>query len=174
MSIFSWIKSIFSPKSQSNVAISDNLEQEKNNSEIVYRKNLVDNLKHDHQNLLSLYGVILKSANELKYTEIIQNLEEFKLNFSTHLQAENVKLYVFLEQHLKNEDEEFKKMRKYRREMRDIESAVNKFLNSWIESGVTQHTVAEFKQQLKSIGEALVKRIESEETSLYPMYNQKS
>ena len=56
--------------------------------------------------------------------------------------------------------------------MNSIANAVNKFLSNWISTGVDSASVNEFTAELKDIGAALVKRIESEENSLYPIYDE--
>ena len=68
---------------------------------------------------------------------------------------------------------DYANMRKFRREMNSIANAVNKFLNNWITAGIDSTNVVEFKTELEGIGAALVKRIESEETTLYPIYHDK-
>lgn len=177
MSVLNWLKSLFGSATNQETKQQDQVEAEilkhaAKAEKITYRENLVNNLKLDHQNLLALYGGMLESIHESEYTKIVGQLETFKTNFNAHLHTENLKLYVFLEQNVKEDADEFKKIRKYRREMRDIENAVNKFLTNWITSGINAENASEFETQLKAIGEALVKRIESEEHSLYPMYDQ--
>lgn len=131
---------------------------------------LVKNLKLDHQQLLSVYTTMLEDAKEGRFEEVVKKLVKFKVEFGAHLTTENTKFYGYLQQQLKQSSQEFKNMRKFRREMLNIERAVNKFLDYWIDGGVDKTNVEEFLKQGGDIAGALVKRIESEEEELYPIY----
>lgn len=184
MKFLNWLKALFSfSTSQANGQTAaqpahternlDHLTGETDTG-ISYRPNLVDDLKGDHQHLLSLYSSVLESIDKLEYGKISGQLEVFKTDFNAHLGAENIKFYGYLEQQIKeNEsDEQYRKIRTFRREMNSIANAVNKFLNSWISTGVDSSSVSAFHEELKGIGAALVKRIESEENNLYPIYDE--
>ena len=140
-------------------------------NQIAYNGNLINNLKEDHQYLLSLYGSVLQSSQKFQYAQIFEKLQIFEKSFKMYLYSKNVKLYAYLEQTLKEEVEEFKKMRKFRREMRILETEINQFLTIWMELDLSSQNIQEFTDDLKEIGHVLVKRIESEENVLYPIYN---
>lgn len=195
MSIFAWIKSLFMGKKsghqdasageqqqQASVLPSREIDLEEvrltgdTNTGIAYYPKLVDNLKDDHQHLLGLYTLVLNTIDKMEYTKIPGQLEVFKTDFHAHLNTENIKFYGYLEKNLKETDseEEYKSIRTFRREMNSIANTVNKFLNNWINSGIDSSNVDAFTEELKGIGAALVKRIESEENKLYPIYSAKN
>ena len=178
MNFLMWLKSLFGAKqhtnsrqaAQASLAIDLETTGATQPQKIAYYSSLVEHLQQDHQHLIGLYSAVLQSIEQTQYAQIVSQLEQFKSDFHAHLQAENIKLYGFLEQSLAHQTEEFKQMRQYRREMRSIESVVNQFLSYWIESRVGAENIQQFIQNFQQIGAALVKRIESEENALYPMY----
>ena len=138
---------------------------------IAYYPKLISYLEMDHQHLINLYTDI-NAALELKeYSVVGDCLAQFKEDFKSHLEDENIKFYGFLEQSLKHKNEEFVSLRRFRKEMRTIERNVIKFLDYWMDIGVTAESYQEFKTQYDAIGHALVKRIESEENGMYKMYS---
>jgi len=150
-----------------------NKESDGNVNTIALHPNLVKNLKKDHQHLLGLYTGMLENAKSQKYDTIVEDLRKFKSEFGSHLGAENIKFYGYLEQQLEQNTPESKEMREFRREMNTIERSVNKFLDKWIESGVNNTTSLAFLSESEKIANALVQRIENEEQKLYPIYEKK-
>jgi len=139
-------------------------------STIPFYPKLVDHLEADHQQLLRLYTNIGTTLNIREYQLIPGQLEKFKENLKAHLEAENIKFYGYLEQSLKDKNDEFQAMRNFRKEMRTIERTVIKFLDKWITNSISANTAEEFKAEYDAIGSALVTRIESEEKELYILY----
>lgn len=139
---------------------------------IPFYPKLIENLETDHQHLLSVYGKIQEALNTQQYQLIPELLSTFQDDLNAHLNTENIKFYGYLEQSLKGKIQEFKEMRAFRKEIRAIERAVIKFLQQWINTGVNSDNVTEFKAEYAAIGSALVSRIESEEKSLYTLYQQ--
>lgn len=133
---------------------------------------LVSNIKEDHEKILNIYHDILTHLYQTDFKDITHKLRHFKLSFNEHLYMKNIKLYVVLEQHLKDQEEKFLTMRKHRREMRTIEITINRFLSSWIDSGVHAETIQQFEQEFQLIGDELNRRIHNEETYLHPLYKQ--
>ena len=134
---------------------------------------LVKNLKIDHQHLLGLFTAVLGNAKNQKYEPIVEQLKKFKNEFWSHLSAENIKLYGYLEQQLEPNTPESNEMRQFRREMNSIERSVYKFLDKWIDDGVDNSTYLVFLSESEKIANALVQRIENEEQKLYPIYEKK-
>lgn len=133
---------------------------------------LVINIKEDHENILSIYHDILENLYDTEFRDIQNKLRHFKLSFNEHLYIKNIKLYVFLEHNLKDQEEKFLMMRKHRREMRTIEITINRFLSSWIDSGIYKETIQQFEEEFQLIGSELNRRINNEETYLHPLYKQ--
>lgn len=143
-------------------------------SKIAFHPKLVPNLKADHQNLLGLFTGVLEDAKNHKFEGIPEQLEKFKAELAAHLQLENTKFYGYLEQSLSQSTQEFRDMRAFRREMRNIERAVLKYLDAWIDEGVNGENLVRFQEESDGIAGALVKRIQSEEEKLYPIYADQS
>lgn len=139
---------------------------------IQFYPQLVENLKTDHQHLLLIYGKIEEALDAQQYQLIPELLGTFRNNLNAHLNTENIKFYGYLEQSLKGKIQEFKEMRAFRKEIRAIERAVIKFLDQWMNTDINSYNVMEFKTEYTAIGSALISRIESEEKSLYTLYQQ--
>jgi len=137
---------------------------------IALHVDLVDTLQDDHKELLNMYTDVLNDAQSNKLQDISNKLKKFKDDFGSHLNTENTKFYGYLEQQLEPNSSESKEMRSFRRNMRNIETNVNKFLNYWIDNGVTQESLHTFLEESGQIGDALVQRISEEEQKLYPIY----
>lgn len=155
---------------ESSVAPVENVLNDEDVNLIGFHPQLVKHLKLDHQNLLSAYTSMLEDAKAHKFTTIADQLSKFKSEFGAHLNTENIKFYGYLEQNLKQSSQEFREMREYRRKMRKIERTVNIFLDFWIENKVDQSNLQRFLDESGGIASALVSRIQSEEESLYPIY----
>lgn len=140
-------------------------------STISHHPSLVSNLKADHQHLLTLYTEMLTEVQGMKFDTLPENLRRFKIDFAAHLNIENTKFYGYLEQKLKENTEEFKEMRSFRRNMRGIEREVIKFIDHWANSKVDISNYQQFIDEATAIAGALVSRIESEEKQLYPIYD---
>lgn len=182
MNIFKSILAWFAGLMGSKNAVEQNSESEQlqptkelngNVNTIALHPNLVKNLKEDHQHLLGLYTGVMESAKAQKYDTIVEGLKKFKSEFGSHLGAENIKFYGYLEQQLEQNTPESKAMREFRREMNTIERSVNKFLDKWIDSGVDNTTSLAFLSESEKVANALVQRIQNEEQKLYPIYEKK-
>ena len=172
--IIEWFKSLFSNNEVKTQEQNDTNREVTLTGEtdtgINFHPELVERLKDDHQGLLGGYTTVMDKLNNRDYASIPPLLQGFKSAFNKHLSEENIKFYGYLEKLLKDDSEEHKKMRAFRREMNAIANQVNKFLNTWIDFGIDSKTADQFREELSSIGAALVKRVENEEENLYPIY----
>ena len=137
---------------------------------LYYHANLIENLTDDHQTLLDLFGKISAAYEEKNFDVVSKNLNKFSGILRGHLLAENVKLYVYLQHVLANDDENSAIIRDFRKEMQSIGKAVNDFLHKYSIEDWGTKTKQSFGGDLAAIGEVLVKRIEMEERALYPLY----
>lgn len=140
------------------------------NTQIHYHPELVDQLHQDHQQLLEQFGQIKALAEEGAYDRLPDALREFGDMLRGHLLTENVKLYVYLQHVLTNDPENAELMQGFRTEMRGISKAVTRFLEHYSVDDWGEGRKKQFLGELEEIGKVLVKRIETEEKILYPLY----
>ena len=139
-------------------------------TEIRYAPDLVDNLKNDHQTLLSLYGEIQADFDNQDYPAVSNKLEKFKSGLQGHLLTENVRLYIYLDRSLAHDPTNGELIRGFRREMDDIAKVAMKFLNKYSAIGVDADLAKHFADDFATIGQVLGERIQKEESVLYPLY----
>lgn len=137
---------------------------------IAYHPNLIDQLKADHQKLLGIFGNILTAFKAGDLAGTANLLEEFRGDIQGHLLTENVKLYIYLEHALRQDEESHSLVHGFRHEMDGIGKAVLAFLGKYKNIASQPDLAASFGPELEQIGEALVARIKREEETLYPLY----
>lgn len=137
---------------------------------IAYHPNLIDQLQGDHQKLLGIFGNILATFNAGDLAGTAKLLEEFRGNIQGHLLTENVKLYIYLEHALRQDEESHQLVHGFRHEMDGIGKVVLAFLGKYKNIASQPELAAAFGTELAQIGEALVARIQREEETLYPLY----
>lgn len=139
-------------------------------TQIHYHSDLVPELHEDHQQLLKLFGEISEANQERDYGRLARVLDEFGSLLRGHLLTENVKLYVYLQHALANDPDNNVLMQEFRTEMHGISKVVTKFLREYSKGEWNDQRHDRFSAELGKIGEVLVKRIETEEQVLYPLY----
>lgn len=137
---------------------------------ISYDPGLIDQFHAEHQALLSLFGTIKTAAEKQDFKTVQKNLKKFTSILRGHLLTENVKLYVYLSKELTNDDESREIIMTFRREMMQIGKAVNQFVTRYDKPDWSAEMEVSFLDELLSIGDVLVHRIEQEESTLYPLY----
>lgn len=139
-------------------------------SVIAYDADLVDNLKGEHQELVRVFTAIKTSATEGDLNQLPELLANFKHLFLSHVGLENVKFYVYMQQHQAIDAESLNFISNVRKEMNNIARAVMKFIDAHITTLPSPDTVAGFNAELDQIGAVLIKRVQMEESRLYPLY----
>lgn len=137
---------------------------------IAYHPNLIDQLKTDHQKLLATFGHVLTTFKAGDLAGTAKLLEEFRGDIQGHLLTENVKLYIYLEHALRQDEESHRLVHGFRHEMDGIGKVVLAFLGKYRNIASQPDLVVSFGPELEQIGEALVARIKREEDTLYPLY----
>jgi regulator of sigma D len=136
-----------------------------------YDPNLVPSLIADHQKLVGIFGEVGNALKQKNSVLLKENLAIFSDTLREHLSAENIKFYAYLQHSLENDVENAIIMLDFRKEMQQIGKAVADFLHKyegtefWVD-GVWQ----DFENDVRQIGEVLVKRIQTEEKVLYALY----
>lgn len=137
---------------------------------IAYDPELVDSLKHDHQELVRIYTAIKMAVAKNHLGEIRDLLTHFKLTFQTHVAVENVRFYVYVQQHAALDSDTSNFIADVRKEMNGIARAVMKFVDGYIDVPPTPVSVTGFTAELDHIGAVLVQRVQLEESRLYSLY----
>jgi regulator of sigma D len=139
-------------------------------SKISYSDDLIPHLKHDHVELLELYGAIAGFIQQEQYEYIAPALEELKSKFNLHIMQENLHFYCYLEQSCQAQADRLDMIKTYRKEMNAISAAVVRFIKKWQGQLIHPSNVSEFTQEYNAVGEVLVQRIDQEENHLYTLY----
>ncbi len=139
-------------------------------TEIHYHPDLIENLKSDHKRLLGRYGDIKSHFEAADYEQVAGQLEQFKMDLQGHLLTENIKLYIYLDHMLANDEMNATLIKEFRREMDGIARVALKFLSKYEAIGVDKDLAPSFAKDFAEIGKVLVERIKREEEVLYPLY----
>lgn len=137
---------------------------------IRYHPELVAELKHDHQILLTLFASIQAAFKEGRLQAVVEHLDAFRTSIQSHLLKENVRLYIYLEHQLAGDETSHQLIHDFRHEMDGIGKAVVAFLAKYKDLSVDGNLVASFGRDLEAVGKVLVDRIQREEGTLYPLY----
>lgn len=139
-------------------------------TEIRYHPELIDQLKSDHQALLGLYGEIHAAFDASDYAKVSQKLDAFSSGLRDHLLTENVRLYIYLDHSLANDETNSELIRGFRHEMNGIAKVAMNFLKKYEAIGVDKELAGTFAKDFATIGQVLGQRIQKEEQVLYPLY----
>ncbi len=138
---------------------------------IHYHPELIGKLKQDHQALLALFGSIQTAFMEGRLQTVVGHLDTFRTGIQSHLLIENVRLYIYLEHQLADDETSYQLIHDFRHEMDGIGKAVVGFLAKYKDLSVDTNLVASFGRDLEAVGKVLVDRIQREEATLYPLYS---
>jgi hypothetical protein len=131
---------------------------------------LIESLKHDHKELVHLFQQIGMVVDQRRFHEIPGMLVSFKTRLESHLLAENVRFYNYVEHSLRGDDENIALIRSFRREMNAIARGVVDFVKKYQRVNFDEPTRNAFLADYRAVGGLLTQRIEREESSLYPLY----
>ncbi len=137
---------------------------------IHYQNELIPHLKSEHNTLLTVYDEIGKAVKKNDFELASSKLADFKRNLLTHLLAENIRLYVYLEHCFVNDSINSILVHDFRKEMALVGKIVMGFLKKYQSKGIDDKNVDSFMNEFVEIGRVLQERIQKEEVSLYPLY----
>jgi regulator of sigma D len=167
MAIFSWL---FRNKEKPEPPTST---QQKTNSSIRFRPDLVEKLTSGHRSIVIIYQEINTLFQKGDYLQMRIKLNEFKRVLQGHVIVENVQFYTYLENKLQNDATNLEFIRDVRKEMNGIAHAVVQFTKKYDKASFSDEEVKEsFLQDIKEIGKVLTQRVEMEETQLYTLYEE--
>ena len=89
-----------------------------------YDSRLIESLKHDHHSLVELFQQIGQTAERGRFHELPALLVAFKTGLESHVIAENVRFYNYVENSLSGDEENLLLIRSFRREMNAIARGV--------------------------------------------------
>lgn len=135
-----------------------------------YDSSLISSLKHDHHNLVDLFEQIGRLAELGRFRELPAMLVAFKTALESHVIAENVRFYNYVENTLVGDDENIQLIRDFRREMNGIARAVVDFVKKYHLYEFDEYTRKSFLKEYAAVGGLLAQRIQREESNLYPLY----
>jgi regulator of sigma D len=137
---------------------------------IAYDPDLVEALKDEHQHLLQGFSAIRRAAAEGRFAQLAELLEQFRLALLNHVALENVKFYVYMQNHAELDSPTVGFIAGVRKEMNAIARTVGRFVDAHLAEAPSYATLTGFNEELDQIGEVLTKRIDLEESQLYPLY----
>jgi len=138
------------------------------NTSIKFDHDLIEVLEAEHQALLKLFGNVLNFVKVGRQEQARRSLIKFRDLLVGHILKENTSLYIYLK-HAVEDDATTEIVTTMKTEMDDIGRVVVKFLNDHIKNPANLDQ--EFVEKFEVIGEKLVRRIQNEESHLYPVYS---
>lgn len=141
------------------------------NRTISYDPTLIHSLKKDHATLVDLFQRIWAEGFQRQdFHQLSQLLTLFKSSFQAHLIKENVRFYVYLEQHLAEDVHTLQVVRDFRADMNDIAGAVLHFCKRYSHEAFSEEMLQSFERDYQKVGEVLTRRVSLEENELYILY----
>jgi hemerythrin-like domain-containing protein len=133
-----------------------------------------DNFKKHHVEILTIaksVKTLLISGDAAQHTaEVRQLLSQLSGKLSFHLAMEDKSLYPFLSTHA---DARIKALsKKYSEEMGSLAQAFRSYLDKWSNAMLIDANLEGFIGETKTVFNALVRRIQREDTELYPIVDQ--
>lgn len=136
---------------------------------ISFYADLIPKLQNDHRVVLSIYGELMKRANDGDWVGVNNSLQMFRAGLQDHLLDEAIRLYVYLNRNI--EDTESKYLaRQFRVEMDKIGRVVLASLDRYKNIDLSPALQETFIEEWRGIGGVLGDRIRREEQTLYPLY----
>jgi hypothetical protein len=135
-----------------------------------YDSRLIESLKHDHHSLVELFQQIGQTAERGRFNELPALLIAFKTGLESHVIAENVRFYNYVENSLASDEENLALIRSFRREMNSIARGVVDFVKKYQRAPFNDSSRETFLRDYAVVGGLLSQRIQREEANLYPLY----
>jgi hypothetical protein len=151
------------------LGIFSNIFQFGKKDHIEYESGLIRKFKKDHQKLLDIYGDMLEYHKEKKFPELKKSMKNFRVTVNLHILEEDEKLYSYLVQESKGDQDKIKMHKEVHDEMKEIVKVVSNFFDKY-ENNLLGSKEDKFEEELQGIGSVLVDRIEREENGLYTLY----
>jgi hemerythrin-like domain-containing protein len=131
---------------------------------------LVPQLTDDHKQLLHQLQTIRETVDEGHHEIVRELLSDFRITLQAHLLTENVKLYIYLGRHLTKDGTNARRVERCREEMAGIGRKVMDFLRRYTDAVLLPERAPDFLEELDGVVATLARRIEREESELFPLY----
>ena len=139
----------------------------------IYDPSLIGALKSDHQDIISAYNKVLKTARSGDYTSLHLLLIEFSILCTNHHQMEDIRIYGYQKTLANNKSVvEQKVVADFSSEMKEISTSIYASVFQSPNVPVNDETANAFIKEFSLMGFNLQDRIEREESILYPIYEQ--
>lgn len=138
-------------------------------TQLAYDDQLIKRFTGHHRTLLTQFNGIVQAGEGRRYDELAQALKQFLSVLEQHILEENLRLYIYLEKCISDEDHK-QMIREMKQEMGRIGQSVRLFVRHHLQFGINDQNIGKFRHELKDIGAALVDRIRREEDGLYTLY----
>lgn len=136
---------------------------------IRYDAELIPALLDDHAQLGDLFARIGQAHEARDFAAVRELLGTFKSRLQAHVLVENVRFYNYVEQSLAGDETNAQLMRSFRRDMNTIVRQVLEFVRKYEEAS-SAAAFAGFEADYSAVGALLERRLDSEESQLYPLY----
>lgn len=139
---------------------------------IQYYPKLIEELVQDHHQLDLLTQRMKQHFNAGAFSQVTQMLNEYGVLLRNHLLKENMRLYIYLQQRVADDEVNTRLVRSFRKEMDGMAKTALNFLEKYkaIEQ-LPANQQAEFIIELEGIGAVVQERMHREENLLYPLYS---
>jgi regulator of sigma D len=137
-----------------------------------YNVKLIENFKHDHQELLKIFSEVKKTFQNDKnaHKKVVNLLNDFKIALEIHLMIEDNKLYSYLIKKYGSDDIHKAFVEDIQAEMTNIAKEVMFFIRKYTNRQSYDNNIDNFLPDLNNIDEVLTRRIKMEEEKLYALY----
>lgn len=142
------------------------------NYQISYNPDLVQILRTEHQQLNLDLQWIEKLISENAIADTIKQLGELRSKILEHVSKEELMLYTYLQQSLKDSPESYSEMRLLRKKMNNDIVKVLAFLDAYITKDPDTVEITPFSEKFKTIKTLYIKRMLIEEKGLFPLYKE--
>jgi hypothetical protein len=137
---------------------------------IGYDPLLIPRFRTDHRRMLGIFTQVQELLITQDFDGVRRKLGEFRILLQDHLMLASTKLYIYVAHlHQANADTSAR-ISAHRQEMLGNNRLIMDFLRTFSAARLDESYAERFQAELLAIGAALVQRIESEETNLYPLY----
>jgi len=137
---------------------------------IGYRPTLIPTLVDEHRGMVEHLAQVLAPFERGELSTTGKLLDQFKHETITHVYKETTQLYLYLQYVLVDRPDEFAQMRKIRKEMDSIVADTMAFLEKYEALENDRQKQNTFKAEMEALRDHWLRRVETEETLLFPMY----
>ena len=143
-------------------------DNKRKKTEQPYDSRLIDRFRAEHRDLAKLLGIVHDAQEIQNSAKVKTTLKKLKTKILGHFMQEDVILYRYLKAYYKDEVASYEIICAFEAEIKDIQRAALKFFDKYTTPGAMYGPT--FVREFEEIVEAIVLRVETEESNLYPLY----